>query len=401
MRILYLNLDPGVPVSGPKGASVHVRAMAGALAGRGHEVVVIGVRAHPSGGSERFDVCTPPASASRPRAGSATGEQQAMRLDHDHLEFILAHARSRPVDLIYERHALWSRAGVDAAGALRIPHVLEVNAPLVEESSRYRTLHDVRQAIESTEYVFQRTSVLLAVSTPIADHVRHHGAPADRVRVMPNAVMAGDIARDIPERAGNHFVIGFCGGLRPWHGVEDLLAIFIAVHASAPESRLLVVGDGPGRATLEDGLDRSGLSGAATLTGAVGHEDVHRWLALMDVGLAPYPRIEPFYFSPLKIFEYQAAGLPVVTSRQGDLPAYVRHGETGFLYEPGDVAEAAARVLGLRRDRALARRMGALGRARVRQEHTWEQRAADVETLVRAMSPASGGRAMTGAGGRP
>ncbi len=393
MRILYLNADPGVPVFGSKGASVHVRAMAGALARHGHRVAVLASRTGRAGESRNgflvLSPLTPP--ATRLPAGSAAAEAHTMARDREHLAGIRAVARVFSPDLIYERYSLWSRAGVDAARMLGLPHVLEVNAPLVTESLRYRTLHHVSSAVATARHVFRRTSALLAVSEAVAEHTRAHGAEADRVRIFPNAVDAADYPPELVRPAdATRFTLGFCGSLKPWHGLEGLAEIFLRVREAAPETRLLVVGDGPERATLERRLKRHRARAAAVFTGPVDHDQIPAWLARMDVALAPYPRLEPFYFSPLKLFEYQAAGLPVVVSRQGDIPQYVRNGETGFLYEPGDMEHAALRVLALRADPMLGRRVGAAARDEVLKKHTWERRAAEFTALAPTLEPPAG-----------
>jgi glycosyltransferase involved in cell wall biosynthesis len=91
----------------------------------------------------------------------------------------------------------------------------------------------------------------------------------------------------------------------------------------------------------------------------------------MDIGVAPYRGGEPFYFSPLKIYEYMASGLPVVASDVGDLARVVRHGETGLICPPDDPAALAAALGRLADDPASARRMGRAGRAQVFERHTW------------------------------
>ena len=91
-------------------------------------------------------------------------------------------------------------------------------------------------------------------------------------------------------------------------------------------------------------------------------EEVANWLRQMDVGVAPYPEMEPFYFSPLKIYEYMAAALPVVASRVGGLDRVVREQKTGLLYPPGDAAGLQAALAGLRADPALCRRLGQAAR---------------------------------------
>ena len=394
MRILYLNSDPGVPLFGTKGASVHVRAMADALANRGHVVAVMAART--DGATERPARFTAFPLPAIPRAGGGGGATVPGECgpiqEGQPLDAVLGAARAFGPDLIYERYALWGRAGVDAARELGIPHVLEVNAPLVHEAREYRGLHDVAAATETAHHVFSRTSLLLAVSSAVAEHACATGARPDRVHLFPNAVDATLFRHALVRPESTPFTMGFCGGLRPWHGLDDLAEIFFRVLDSVPTARLLIVGDGPGRSALQDRLRRHGAGESATFAGAVAHHQVPQWLAQMDVALATYPRLEPFYFSPLKVLEYQAAGLPVVASRQGDLPCMVRHGETGFLYEPGDVAAAAAQVLALGADQALRARIGAAARDEVMGRHTWDDRARELTVLAGSLAPRIGAR---------
>jgi glycosyltransferase involved in cell wall biosynthesis len=137
-------------------------------------------------------------------------------------------------------------------------------------------------------------------------------------------------------------------------------------------ARLLVVGDGPGRQSLESDLRSRGLEGSADLIGSVVPEEVPGLLASMDVAVAPYPDLFPFYFSPLKVYEYMAAGLPVVTSRIGQLAGLIRHRDNGLLCPAGDGKALAEALILLREQPALRRRLGQTARADVLQHHTWD-----------------------------
>jgi glycosyltransferase involved in cell wall biosynthesis len=92
----------------------------------------------------------------------------------------------------------------------------------------------------------------------------------------------------------------------------------------------------------------------------------------MDVAVAPYPPRSPFYFSPLKVYEYMAAGLPIVASRIGQLEELLDSGDCGVLCAPGDPAALAEALAALRRDPARRRRLGEMARAKVRRESTWD-----------------------------
>ena len=102
----------------------------------------------------------------------------------------------------------------------------------------------------------------------------------------------------------------------------------------------------------------------------------------MDVGVAPYPEMERFYFSPLKIYEYMAAALPVVASRVGGLDRVVREQKTGLLYPPGDAAGLQAALAGLRADPALCRRLGLAARDEALTRHSWDSVAAHILAIA-------------------
>jgi glycosyltransferase involved in cell wall biosynthesis len=92
----------------------------------------------------------------------------------------------------------------------------------------------------------------------------------------------------------------------------------------------------------------------------------------MDVAVAPYPKLAHFYFSPLKVYEYMAAGLPVVASRIGQLENLVKPDANGMLVPPGDTAKLAAAFERLQADPELRARLGRAGRELVMREHTWD-----------------------------
>ncbi len=123
---------------------------------------------------------------------------------------------------------------------------------------------------------------------------------------------------------------------------------------------------------------------AATLTGPVPHDDVPRHIAAMDVAVSTHLPADPseFYFSPLKLFEYLACGVPVVAADIGQPSQILRAGETGYLYPPGDAAALAGRIRLLLSDPAHAREIAWQGAMAVLTEFTWERNAQRVCELV-------------------
>jgi glycosyltransferase involved in cell wall biosynthesis len=277
-------------------------------------------------------------------------------------------------DLVYERYSLWSFAAMEYARDSGTPGFLEVNAPLISEQAEHRTLVDRFAAERVAERVFGAAAALLAVSREVAAYLEQYRGPRGRIHIVPNGVdpnrFPEQLAPYCPGPPGS-FTVGFVGTLKPWHGLTTLVEAFALLRRHAANARLLVVGDGPERSRLEADLAQRGLQEAAVFTGAVAPQMIPGLLASMDVAVAPYPESANFYFSPLKVYEYMAAGLPIVASRVGQLAELLRHEETGLLCPPGDASALASALERLRGDEDLRKRLGSAARATAFQKHTW------------------------------
>jgi glycosyltransferase involved in cell wall biosynthesis len=136
--------------------------------------------------------------------------------------------------------------------------------------------------------------------------------------------------------------------------------------------RLLIVGDGPERTNLQRQLDAAGLGRVSELTGAVDPAKIPALIARMDVAVAPYPQQSGFYFSPLKIMEYMAAGRAVIASRIGDIDGLVTHEVDGLLCPAGDTQAFADAIIRLHRDPELRANLGFAARDKAVRELGWD-----------------------------
>ncbi len=254
--------------------------------------------------------------------------------------------------------------------------MLEVNAPLIEEQGRYRTLPEPELAEEVAARTFTAAASLVAVSEEVADYLRTRPETAGRVHVVGNGVSAerfGSINRR-PLSYNDVFTIGFVGSLKPWHGVETLIDAFAHVSLAFPDVRLQIVGDGPERAALQKRVEQQMPSriDMVEFLGAVDHDHVPELLASMDVAVAPYPKLDGFYFSPLKIYEYMAAGCAVIASRIGAPARIISSGVNGLLFEPGNVDGLTATLRMLYCNRGLSRELGNAARREVLRQQAWK-----------------------------
>ena len=354
MHIAYVCLDPGIPVFGTKGASVHIQEVVREYRRRGHDVTVYATRR----GSDVPDDLAELRVVDVPI--TTRDEEERERAQQAASASVSDMVRAGGYDLVYERYSLFSTVIAECG----VPGILEVNAPLIDEQRTHRVLVDEQAADAALQEQVQAALATICVSDPVRDWViaRTEGT---RVFTVPNGVNVHRITPQ-PESPGAP-VVTFVGTLKPWHGVDVLLRARAQAHK---DWKLRIIGDGPMRAELDD-LARS-LGIDVDFRGAVAPDAIPQHMAGTAIGVAPYPAMDTDsdqYFSPLKVYEYMAAGLPVVASRVGQLPEIM--GESAYLVPPSDpeaLAEALDALVANPVERA---RVGSDNRRQAEREHSW------------------------------
>lgn len=354
MHIAYVCLDPGIPVFGTKGASVHIQEVVREYRRRGHDVTVYATRR----GSDVPDDLAELRVVDVPI--TTRDEEERERAQQAASASVSDMVRAGGYDLVYERYSLFSTVIAECG----VPGILEVNAPLIDEQRTHRVLVDEQAADAALQEQVQAALATICVSDPVRDWViaRTEGT---RVFTVPNGVNVHRITPQ-PESPGAP-VVAFVGTLKPWHGVDVLLRARAQAHK---DWQLRIIGDGPMRAELDD-LARS-LGIDVDFRGAVAPDAIPQHMAGTAIGVAPYPAMDTDsdqYFSPLKVYEYMAAGLPVVASRVGQLPEIM--GESAYLVPPSDPEALAEALDALVANPAERARVGSDNRRQAEREHSW------------------------------
>jgi glycosyltransferase involved in cell wall biosynthesis len=362
VRLAWLCADTGIPYGATKGAALHLSALVQAVAEQGTEVLLLVAAAEPGATAPpgvRVEILPGPG----PEATTA----ERLAFDPERGRWLRRRLAAFGAQALYERLSLHTAAGAQAAASLGIPHLVEINAPLRWEAATFRRLPFPEAAARLERRTLTGAALALPVSRPLAEYARAHGARA--ASVLPNAAWPG--APQAPADAPAAAV--FAGSLRPWHGTDTIAEAWDLMGEAAPP--LTVIGDGPGRSRLE--------AAGAHVTGQLAPDAARSALACASIGLAPYTADGPAYFSPLKLFDYLAAGLAVVAGRLPGV-ADVVDDRSAVLIAPGDAGALARAVTAITADDSRRAALGAAGRAQVLADHTWPLRAEQVLALAAA-----------------
>jgi len=373
---------------------VHIRALIAAFRALGHEVqevaLVARAEAATAAGAAQSGRSRYGWVAHAPRFARELAEYGYGRMARGRL---LRAARAFGPRFIYERYAFGNTAGVHAARVLGMPLVLEVNSPMVLELEKTRGLSFPKLARRIEGQVFRSATLVCVVTAVLREMLVGLGVDRERILLTPNGVdleryTYGAGARQRaraelglgPER-GDELVLGFVGFYRDWHRLDLVLAAM--AEAELASARLVLVGEGPVRAELERIAAGGGLTGRVHFAGPRPHEEIPGLLPAFDVALVP--AINP-YASPLKLFEYMAAGLAVVAPDQPNLREVLKHDTDSLLVESGNLADLRSALRRLAGDARLRARLGAAARAKVvAYDLTWQGNAKRVIAAVEAL----------------
>ena len=284
---------------------------------------------------------------------------------------------------VYQRYSLNNLSGLLLARRWGVPLVLEVNASEVRWRQDWSALRLPRLGRACERALLRGADRIVTVSDNVRRDLLEEGADPARVRSVPNGVdverFATAAARELPVPAGS-FVVAFVGLFYPWHGVHVLAEAFGLLHRARPDSRLLLIGDGEEAARTRATLERAGAGEAFLMPGLVPREDVPGYLAAADVLVSPHANIRNFIGSPIKIFEYMAAGRPIVVTRVGQMAELLRDRETALIVPPEDPQALAGALIELHDDAELRARLGGGAQAEARARHSWDARLAEIVT---------------------
>jgi glycosyltransferase involved in cell wall biosynthesis len=348
VRILYLTFDD---LTVPFAWSVHVREVVNGLVARGHQVRLVCPGAAAPGVNAPCDPLRP--GKLRHVAGSL-------------VDFLRSGREFQP-DIVYVRGIHGTLTPALAAGRLERPLVVEINGLLEEEVKGWRRA----LARKTHRFTLRRASRVITVSPLLRDAIaERYSYPPDRIDVIPNGADT-DLFRP-SDRAEARRQLGL--------PIDRPIIVCVAGFFSHHALDLLISAAARARALLVL-VGKSGPTGGDLIhVGRVPHEKVPVYVAAADVCayVLRAPHAQSGY-SPLKVYEYMAAGRPVVAATDLEEIRTFINGENIGVATPLEVDAFAAAMVGLFEDGERRRRMGEAGRALAERRFTWQLSAAAVE----------------------
>jgi PEP-CTERM/exosortase A-associated glycosyltransferase len=270
--------------------------------------------------------------------------------------------RRAGIPVVYEVRAFWEDAAVTLGTGS-------------EGGPRYK----LTRWLET--WALRRADAITTICEGLRGDIAARGIPADKITVIPNAVnveeFSGGAPAD-PELAASlglagKAVLGFLGSFYSYEGLHHALQAMPQMLACNPDIRLLLVGGGPEEGRLKAMAGDLGIADKVHFTGRVPHAEVQKYYDLVDVLI--YPRVPvrlTELVTPLKPLEAMAQNKVMVASNVGGHRELIRDGETGNLFDAGDVNDLAVTVLRVLESRAAWPDQIAAGRKFVEQERSWK-----------------------------
>lgn len=298
--------------------------------------------------------------------------------NHVNAQVALALRARFGIPVVYE-----ARGFLEETWRSRFPELsAQPSAKYINERTRTDEREAYRLARQRETECLQAADAVVTLSNAMRAAIIERGVPAERVHVVANGVDHRFLEHVPQPRTAGPLTVGVVGTLNRYEGVDVLLRAL----ALLPETRALIVGDGPARAALEGLTADLGLGDRVTFTGRIPHAEVPAAYASIDVYAAPrldlpVTRLVP----PLKPVEAMALGRPVVASDLAPLRELVGSGQQrGVLVPPGDPAALAGAIAALEADPARRTRTGAAARAWVTTTRTWHIAAETCAAIYRS-----------------
>lgn len=284
------------------------------------------------------------------------------------------------IDVAVIRNDLYVLGAIVAARKNRIPYILEINGIISKDwPDRITRYYE--------KYILKNASGIYTVSEQMAKLLYAVGAKKSKIRVITNGVALerfampdmSNIPSDLAHKVADKTVIGYIGTFTPHHDLLSVVKGFKHAIEKKSDLALILVGEGRNDPVVKQCVNQLSLSKNVIFPGRIPFEKIPAYLNLFHIAANPMKQTyeEDFVGVPIKMFEYMAAKLPIIST---DMPNLRKLLGTAALYvQPEKPLNWAEAILALATNEQLRKNKGREGYDRLIQfDYTWKNNASKV-----------------------
>ncbi len=294
---------------------------------------------------------------------------------------------ARSADVLYIRASVFSplpfAALLKFLKPFSLPVVWELNAPPEELTATHPANKQnnrlIRREKRRLKMLARLADAGIGVSDILKQYLQSHMGIQRAYSIpngsLPEAFAPSGIAATPLERLSGKFKIIWAGNAKTvWQGLDLIVEAAAYFEDRDPDMQFIIIAG-------ESSRHFPVLKNLLVLQ-QVPFTDLPHYLAAADVCLCPYcKKTEQFYNSPLKCFDYMAAGKPVIATALGQLRQIIQHGTNG-IFTDGTVAALTENLTMLKEDPELRGRLGANARQSVLDYYNWDRVARETEAVL-------------------
>lgn len=275
-------------------------------------------------------------------------------------------------DIIYERLTFLHTSGIRISKKLNVPIVIEVNNPVVEVK-----LLDGSLLLSLGLYIEKinllSANAIVTVSNAMKNYLVDRGVNPTKIHVVRNAANRDIIKYDnysLENKLDSHLVVGHISSFTNWYKLDTLIEAFALVKKLHPNLSLFIIGDGPSRKNLELFAKKLNILDSVIFMGQKTQKEA-LYILKNYIDIAVCTNIS-WYGSPTKIFEYGAAGKPVIAFQTPAIAEIIEHEKTGLLVSNKSPNELSSAIIRLIENPKLRFELASNWQTKVLNEHTWD-----------------------------
>jgi len=279
----------------------------------------------------------------------------------------LRHLKLSSFDLVHSHFAIPSApSGLMLAKAFNKPHVLSLLGGDVYDPSKKLSPHNTLVLHDVVQNMINRSDRVVALSTDIRDRANRYYRPNKPIDVVSLGIPEPAFQQKTRQDHGfspDDILLVTVGRLVARKAVAELLDLIGSIHN--PHLKLIVIGDGPEKKTLQSRVDQLGISERVRFAGFVTDAEKFQLLSISDC----YVSTSQHEGFGIVFLEAMACGLPVVCYDRGGQVDYLQNDRTGYVVSLGRLVEFKARLMQLVDQASLRRKIGQHNRGYVKKQY--------------------------------